>query len=184
MHKIIHQFYFSYINDVIIVLGFLVLLWYTVETYKIRKITARQKDLQLLPAVMFYIRREGGDRLCIKNIGAGSATAVQVMPAIIMADDRKLEFRFNLVDGNNTLTPQEERKVDQNFFVDGKKHNSPLSNFLAHYDPASMIWPERPEPRLIRVRFRDMTGQAYETVLSFSGNGIAVEQEPYRIKNI
>lgn len=158
-----------------------VLIWYTVETYKIRKITAQQKDLQYLPAIMLYMRnRSGSPRLIIRNIGEGSATAVMVLPASFNVSGDKLEWEFHLVDSNDTLVAGEERDVGIGLSVNGKEAEMALANFIAYYNPPHLRQAGKKVSRELIVRFNDITGQTYETTINFSNEGITVVKSPLR----
>lgn len=93
-------------------------IWYTKEASRLRKISNDQKDLQLLPAFMLYIREqvdmsyEGYNyKLVMRNIGFGTAVAVQISPTIFDTEGDRMEFIFSLADQNSTLISGEERSA-------------------------------------------------------------------------
>lgn len=172
-----------------------VLIWYANETRRIRSINTQQKDLQLLPAMMFYVRRRSGsERLFIRNIGFGTAVAVRIQNATFVVGGVKFEFRFHLTDSNTTLCRDEEREVGINFLKGGVDQPRPLPNFLAYYDPsllgqvnaageAGLVNDiETPSQRDLSVHFRDITGQNYRTTLNFSEDGVTVISAPQRFE--
>src|SRR3990167_9190032 len=123
---------FEFIYKLSLVGTFLVLIWYAYETRQIRKINVQQKDLQLMPVVMFYIReRSGSRRPYLRNIGNNPAMAIQVLPTNFTEGKTKFRFVFRLLDDNNTLTPTEERGIGINLTMNGKSDNNPLENWLA-----------------------------------------------------
>jgi hypothetical protein len=184
---------FTAVYEATVIGTFLVLIVYTIETTKIRKINAQQKDLQLLPAIMIYIKHHSGsDRPFIKNIGFGTALVVNVLDVNFTTERKQFKFTFHLVDGNNTLEPQEERMLGVNLDVDNQSRRNPLDNFLAYFNPENLqdvanfqeggvINNELPTNRNLEVHFKDITGQLYKTTINFSKDGISVAQAPKRI---
>lgn len=184
---------FDFIYKLSLIGTFFLLAWYATETYKIRKITVQQKDLQLLPAMMIYIRQHSGtERPFIRNVGSGTAFEVEILDSKVAKD--KLAFSFHLVDGNNTLVSQEERQIGVNVRKDGQESQSPLMNFQAYYDPANLqqieinrdggtIDKNTPIQRELTIRFKDITGQSYESEIRFSPKGISVIKAPERIRS-
>lgn len=170
---------------------FFALIWYAYETRKIRQINLEQKDLQQMPAMMIYIRRHSGsERPFVRNIGFGTAVGVDVLKSTV--ENGKWEFTYHLVDNNNTLISKEERLIGINLKIDGQEHSDPLPNWLAYYDPtklqrvkerrqgdtANSVTPIR---KNLRVRFKDITGQKYETKIRFSDSGVTVASPPRRV---
>lgn len=184
--------WFELIYRLSLVGTFFVLIWYAYETRKIRKINAEQRDLEILPAMMFYIRRRsGGERLFIRNIGAGTAFDVRVMSASSVVRDQTFRFDFHLTDANNSLEPNEEREVGVNFWIDDKQDERPRDNFLVYYNPSNLhdikihreggtIDPDTEIQRTLEVRFKAITGEEYVTSISFSDQGISVTKLPKR----
>ncbi|MGH7157358.1 MAG: hypothetical protein ACREGG_04600 [Candidatus Saccharimonadales bacterium] len=178
---------------------FITLIWYTIETARIRKINTKQKDLQLLPAMMIYMRQHSGtERPFIRNIGFGTAFAVEVLPSTVK-EAKVYDFRFDLADGNNTLVPEEERQIGVNVDVNGKydTNTKPLPTFAGYYFPPNLQMIEAHKEagatgtianlateRGLIVHFKDITGQKYETSINFSANGISVKKAPKRVGGI
>jgi len=186
---------FTEIYEAAVIGTFIVLVWYTIETYRIRKINAQQRDLQQLPAMTIYIRqRSGSERPYIRNIGLGTALAVEIEDSSV-TESRTYNFKFHLADGNNTLEPQEERAIGVNFNSDNQDNIRPLPTFLSYYDPARLqevrdfrdggepsgTIRNLPTERDLVIHFSDITGQRYKTVIHFSGDGISVIKSPTRV---
>lgn len=177
--------WFEIIYRVSLIGTFLALIWYAWETREIRKVNTQQKDLQQMPAMMIYIRRHSGsERPFIRNIGTGTAVGVDVLKSTV--ENGTMEFRYNLADNNNTLISGEERLVGINLRMDGQEQDNPLSNFLAYYDPANLqrvkaTSQDASTRRTLRVRFKDITGQKYETKIRFTDSGITVASPPKRV---
>ncbi len=177
----IKHMHFSSVNDIVIVLGFIVLVWYTIETYRIRKVTVIQKDLQLLPTPMLYFHNSPGQkRIKIQNIGIGAAIGVTIEKYEFSQDSRTCKFIFNLEDGNNVLAPEEERMVGVNYFVNGEASNAPYDNFWSQFN--SDGGGVSTEAKNIKIRFQDATGQHYEMNIGFSSRGVEITKPPTRVK--
>ncbi len=190
---------FDFIYKLSLIGTFGVLIWYTYETYKIRKINTEQKDLQLLPAMMLYIRNGDDDeernhRLTIRNVGYGTAVAIRILPTAFKVNGKKLVFKFALSDQNNTLIPSEERQVDIEFYEDGTAdHHNRFGNFYAYFNPsnledvkifkeANMVRKDAPTRNDVRILYQDIHGQEYETTIGFRPEGILVAKPPKRIE--
>lgn len=160
-----------------------VLIWYAMETWKIRKINAQQRDLQLLPLPMLYLKHYGGsDRLVVRNIGAGAAIDVRVIPSQFKEESETLSFKYHLVGLNTTLVPQEERGIGINLDINGQENDDPLPNFLIYHNP-EIIERRKHKNREIKVQFKDITGQKYSTTISFNSKGISIINPPTRVSN-
>ncbi len=186
-------------KQVIELLTLIVLTLTLVEIARTRRIDAQQKDLQLLPAMMFYIRGADDDEhLFLRNIGFGAATDVKVLPASFKVRTDKFEFHFDMSRAKTTtFRPEEEFEIGiTRLLNDGPDPNSHhyARNFMAYYNPANLEMVnaageagqvhdiETPSQRELTVQFRDITGQKYETILLFSEDGISVTKAPKRIK--
>lgn len=185
------DFIFKHTTEITLI----VLIWYTWETSKIRRITTQQRDLQLLPAMMFYVRhRSGTDRLFIRNVGFGAATTVLIPNADFLVGSERFSFRFHLTDSNNTLMPQEEREVGINFYKNDASQRNNIPNFMVYYNPARLQEVdaageaglvrdiETPSQRRLKVTFKDIVGQQYETKIHFSSEGISIVESPRRTR--
>ena len=156
----------------------------------------QQKDLQLLPAIMIYMRQHSGtERPFIRNIGFGVAFTVEVLPSSVK-EARLYTFKYDLADGNNTLVPQEERLIGVNVRVNGKYdiNSKPLPTFAGYYFPPKLreirdhkeagakgTIKNLATERNLKVHFKDITGQKYATTINFSADGISVSKAPERI---
>lgn len=186
------------IKEILELATLIVLTWTLVEIARTRRIDSQQKDLQLLPALMFYIRGEDDDaRLCLRNIGFGAAITVKIVPSKFKVGNEEHEYRFKLEDTNNTLIADEEREVKVSFFKNGNhdhNYHRHLDQFMAYFNPENLYSVnaageaglvndiETPSQRELTVQFKDITGQQYDTVLLFSEDGISVAQTPRRLK--
>jgi hypothetical protein len=190
---------FDFIYKLSLIGTFGVLIWYTYETYKIRKITTEQKDLQLLPAMMLYIRNgdddeENNHKLTLRNVGYGTAVAISISPTIFKVEGKKMEFKFKLADQNNTLIPGEEREVDFEFYKNGESsYHNRYRDFYAYFNPSNlesvvyfkaskMVHKDTPTKNDIHIKYQDIHGQDYETTIGFRPEGILVAKPPKRIE--
>jgi hypothetical protein len=179
---------------------FFVLIWYTKETWQIRKINQQQMDLQLLPAMMLYLRRDPESsaadpdhyRLTIRNIGHGAATEVRLKDVKLKIENKMYEFKFELADQNDTLIADEEREVEIDSFLDGKSnYQNRMRDFHDHFSPYSLtdievfresgqIDGEIPITGEIEIGFKDINNQMYETTIGFSSRGVSIIKSPIR----
>ncbi len=178
-----------------------VLIWYANETTKIRKISKEQLDLQLLPAMMLYIRRNDGSvdadpehySLTIRNVGNGTATTIKVVSPIFKVQGKKIEFRFKLSSQNNTLIADEERGLEIDSYIDGQSnYQNRYRDFHAYFSPTNLedvqvlkkdklVKEDTPTKNEITIKFKDIHGQAYSTVIGFDPSGISILKPPLRI---
>ncbi len=170
---------FDFIYKLTVILTFVVISFYTFETRKIRKITAQQRDLQLLPTVVLYIRkRSGSRRLYVRNISLNPALNVHFEVSKLKINNDAFEFSFRMLDSNKQLTSQEERGIGINLKINGIVNDKPLENFLAYFDPDNM----NEESRVcVSISFSDSTGQKYLTKVGFKKTGIEIFKAPKRI---
>lgn len=188
---------FETIYQVSLIGTFFVLLWYTIETARIRKINTEQRDLQLLPAIMLYIRGDLDDddnlRLTMRNIGFGTATGVQIEPTTFKVDGKEIVFKFKLADQNNTLIADEERELEIEVHKSGQSnYHQRYREFMAYFSPenldmvghfkkAKMVREDTPEASDIHVSFKDINAQEYRTTIGFRPEGIVVIKAPERV---
>ena len=94
------------IYKVAVILTFVVIVWYTKETYQLRKEMVRQNRLSLRPIVVPVFTSLGSLTINISNVGAGCALNVRVS-AVRIAEDVNFperEIRFNRVSCLNAQT--------------------------------------------------------------------------------
>jgi hypothetical protein len=91
----------------------LVLIWYTVETYRLRKAAQAQVESGMMPMVVFQFCRvkqethngfQWENRPVVRNLGAGPAFNVSIRP--VPVGDKAAEFEFPRM-----LAPAEEQFV-------------------------------------------------------------------------
>lgn len=190
MIELIHKYMtWRYSDRLLIALGFIVLLWYTIETYRLRKIGKDQLDIQILPLPFLYISATSIPRLIIKNIGAGTAIDIKVKPVEFTYDGKKKRFEFEVNYnygrgyGSNTLQHNEKLElISVIFYVDGIKKSTELSidAFINYFAPNGKFMVD--EGRDIIVTFKDIKAQSYELKHHFSKSGSTIAQLPKRVK--
>jgi len=171
------------------VLGFIVLLWYTIETYRLRKIGKDQLDIQIISLPFLYISATINPRLIIKNIGSGTAIDIKVKPVEFTYDGKKKRFEFEVnynygrEYGSNTLQHNEKLElINISFYDDGIKKSTELSidAFINYFAPNGKFMVD--EGRDIIVTFKDIKAQSYELKHRFSKGGSTIAQLPKRVK--
>lgn len=193
--------WFDSIYKVSLILTLGVLVWYTMETKKIRIINNDQLDLQLLPAIMIYFRKAEGAanadpekyHLAIRNIGKGTATSIKVHEVLVKEVKSHFSFSFDLETLNNTLVANEERLLNlnsrlndrdnsQNRFKDFHRYFSPYSLMdIKAFKDNGTIKTDAPTSNNILVSFKDIKGQEYATTIHFSYDGISILTPPNRV---
>ena len=91
----------SIINIIVLALTFIAIIWYTVETFRLRKITSDQLLYNIRPVIILELKRDGkkdyepitkekrtqlpinGIVAEIKNIGEGIATNIDVEKIVV-----------------------------------------------------------------------------------------------------
>jgi hypothetical protein len=84
----------------------IVLIWYTVETHKLRLEAQRQNEHSMMPIVVFqpvYIQGQniGQNRLVIRNLGAGPAFNVELGPMQISGRPASFDHPRTLAPGQD-----------------------------------------------------------------------------------
>ncbi len=181
----------EWISILVLTATLIVLVFYTIETYRIRKINAQQKDLQLLPAVIVYFKGQSGqEKVYIENIGHGTAIDLKVASLAYTENQTRFKFSFNLSGDSDILSPLEDRELNIYLSINGNDDLNPLKNFVGQLHPrnlklASIVQEEGNKKisyaKELRIRFCDITGQQYETKLRFSAQGTSIVQAPKRI---
>lgn len=124
-----------------------VVLWYTWETMRLRRMAVRQAELQLRPYVVFSA---DGREFFVENVGAAVALNVHIDDVEIYSPART-DVRFS--SRISVLRPFEKTSVEASVFVDGQASTDFL---LAHLNPAYAST-QRP----VTVRFCNAEGLEY-----------------------
>lgn len=183
MIELIHKYMtWQYFDRVLIVLGFIVLSKYTYETYKLRKISKDQQDLQILPLPHLYISRTGNPSLEITNLGNGTAIDIKIKTVEFMREGKQKKFEFEVNYGNNILEYKGRKIVTIIFYDSGDKKGYKLSGeaFCMHFAANGKFMID--EGRTISITYQDIMAQTYELKQRFSKRGTFIVQLPKRVK--
>ena len=113
-------------QTVAVALTGLVVIWYTIETKKLRAESQKQTEIQQRPFVILKVEKRN---FVLQNIGNGPALNVKVNPVQVSAD-HEIIIRFN--EHHPTLVTEESLTISAESFKKGK---SAGDFFLAHLDP-------------------------------------------------
>jgi hypothetical protein len=85
------------INTVVLFVTAVIIAWYTVETYKLRRETVRQNEINLRPYLVpsFPETREGY-KLEVKNIGNGTATNIRINIPPMNFTDVQVQWKYEV----------------------------------------------------------------------------------------
>ena len=110
-----------------------VLIWYTIETHKLRLEAQRQNENSMMPIVMFQSvytqgQHAGISRLVIRNLGSGPAFNVYVGPMEISGKPAQFEYPRMLSPGQENFVSisglREAKQDSYGGYDDGKIHNT------------------------------------------------------------
>ncbi len=170
------------LNRILVILGFFVLVIYTRETYKLRKIGNDQKDLQIMPLPFLYLSRTGNPTLEITNFGSGTAVDIKIKTASFKYKGKQKAFEFEVNYGSNILEYKNKKFVSVIFYDDGDKKSPKLSGeaFYMYYaaDGKSMT----NKGKCINITYKDIKAQTYKQEQHFGKQGTAISQLPKRIR--
>lgn len=170
-------------NDAILAVTAAVVIWYTFETYKLRKeaqvtndLARESRDLSLLPLLTLTydnpgITVPGGFRLV--NIGHGTALNVEIARATVARN------------GNETVTC-DISPADQ-VLPAGHKSTVSIASFLNGQsdgeNSACLYLSSDTDERIsLKLKFRNALGHRYRTVLKKTSSGYEISTPPKRIR--
>ena len=147
----------GYLNYFIILLTFFALVWYSLETYKLRKLQKRQIDLSLTPILTLSSKYSTDEVIdCVKNIGKGVANNVEIEKFV---DSVSVVYEFDIE--SKVLAPNESACI----YVDKR---TTFVNFLNFHD----------EKINIQINFENIEGNKFKTILEIiNGHTRIVKQE-------
>jgi hypothetical protein len=144
-----------------------VLIWYTVETYAMRKEVTRQGDLAVMPFVLARLE-PAPLALILRNIGNGPALYVKV---------EDIDFDTGLTPGKPdhvakfATTDVIEAKCEVQATVELSRHTGqgtkPVFDFLSSLDPKYQKQLDVP----VVIQYQDLYGRMHGTRLEMGKNG-------------
>jgi len=138
----------GYLNYFIILFTFIALVWYSLETYKLRKLQKRQIDLSLTPVLTLSSKYSSDEIIdCVKNIGKGVANNVEI-EKFVDSDSVEHEFDIEL----KVLAPNESACI----YVNGR---TTFVNFLNFHE----------EKINLQISFENIEGDKFKTILEIIG---------------
>lgn len=125
--------------NLILAITAIVLAVYTVETYRLRKISNSQLEISLTPNVILFFQGESNERkMYAKNVGKDAAFGVKISDVSIVFKDinEKLDFKFKLKE-KNFLIPTEEHEVQVDIYRDNERKGDQAIYFDERYNPTA-----------------------------------------------
>lgn len=145
------------ISVIAIVLTLLVLIWYTVETYRLRVAAVKQLDVATTPIVMIAPDEQSDVMVpTIRNVGRGPAFNISVRTDDLGADAR-LDFYFpdplaaNEVQKLHLILQQSDRQ--RQMFT----HEQVVTNFAQHHLPPTVK---------LTITYNGANGKVYSTTMA------------------
>jgi hypothetical protein len=140
----------------------LVLVWYTWETMRLRRVASAQRELQLRPLVILEPHEKG---FVVRNVGHGAALNIRI-DDVILSESEDVVIRFPrllpvLAGGASAELPAES-------FKRGK---SAGDFFLAHLDPVYATLDLR-----VRVRFQNAEMKPYVVTESLNPGELRIAE--------
>ncbi len=161
-----------------------ILLWYTIETYKLRKQSVLQTEIQIRPLLITHSFIIFGEepRVIIKNIGNGVALNVETedivvhepsIAALIWNGDTNEPIRVSF-DKINVISQSEEKTLPMKVFIDGPDvTNGP--------DAVKLIVAELGSRRANRnyefkLKYENINGDKYQSVVTTGKDGVHIKE--------
>lgn len=155
------------LTDIILFVTFVVVLWYALETHRLKNEMVRQNDLNLCPYILVDLD-EGREGFIYENRGRGAALDIET---------ENVTFKF--ADASKPLTVIFDRishlLVDGSTIVRGKvldDQGNDVGGFnilFSQFDPVVAK-----QEIKIPIRYNDILGSSYETVLGCGKGGIRI----------
>jgi hypothetical protein len=149
-----------------------VIIWYTIETRKLRKTTVKQTELGLRPFVIISVFEDSAgqpQRLVYKNIGHSPAIAVWTEP--FDAEAFMIDFmKYELIETGERkdLNPQGRGKdVLSNGFVQAVQTPSFTPKALDERNSELVL--------LLTIRYENLEKASYQTKVKISREGIEIQ---------
>jgi len=169
----------SIINIIVLALTFIAIIWYTVETFRLRKITSDQLLYNIRPVIILELKRDGkkdyepitkekrtqlpinGIVAEIKNIGEGIATNIDVEKIVVTDSVGKEIF---IVTGEIMPLARAE-KEEVGFYVICEHQ------FEAEYVKQKIFNGEFRNDGMIKIYYDDLQGNRFYTLMKQKEKG-------------
>lgn len=163
----------DFISTVVIILTLIVLVFYTIATFGLRKTAIKQTELSVRPFIVIDVFKDSAglsQRLVYKNIGHGPAIDIQTEPF----DKETYFLKFNsygLIEIGETknLNPRGEGK-------------DTLSNGLIQSVQTPGFTPKDLDERdssldlVLTIHYKNIEKVAYKTKVKINRNGISIQE--------
>ena len=157
-------------QTIILGLTALVVLWYTLETSRMRKQIARQTSLSLRPVVVFEFQQDTAPNrlLLAKNVGPGAAFNIATLPLNIVPGSDGWDIHFERI---YSLGSQEQKRIS---------YKMPVVVNAA--DKGYLFFPGTSSKRRdLRIEYQDVEGRRYRQDLAVHPQNESQSEDGYVI---
>ncbi len=144
-------------QTVVLVITAGIIVWYTIETSKMRREIARQNSISLRPVVVFEFRQDAAHNrlLLAKNIGHGAAFNIIVVPLNVVPGSDSWDIHFDRI---HSLGSQEREEV---------QYTMPGLGSSDKGDRGYLFFPQATSKlRELRIEYQDVEGGHYRQDLT------------------
>jgi hypothetical protein len=147
----------DYVSIIAILLTLIVLIWYTIETYKLRVAAVNQLGVAITPIVMIApIQEAKGAVPAIRNVGNGPAFNISIESGNIGEQSKLTFFHSDVLAGNELqvlhLTLQQPERERQMF-----THDDIVTNIAQGHLPPTLP---------LTITYNGANGQGYTTMMA------------------
>ena len=178
MNTIINYITFLYNKDQLIFLTLIILIIYTIYTYKLWRESTNQTGLNLMPIPAFYFRtRDDKELIRIRNLGNKPMFNTKIEPWNLIIFLKKGEENWRLefqIPFPNIIKEDEERDLTLKTLKNGSETDFMLWPHL-HPKYAKFYIP-------LKVTFQDLRGIKYQAKYSMGTGGLNLIKAPKRWK--
>lgn len=163
----------GFANSVLLATG-IILVWYTIETFRLRRLGARQlqqqQQQQPFPILIFPVDRS--NTVSMRNIGLGPAINVKIEPIMRIVHEDTLAFTLELE--NRIIAANETVACAPGFIRNGLPESQ--DNWFIYLSP----WNAEPATKF-KIEYSDSLSNKYGYVLSAYKGEVNVEKSPKMI---
>lgn len=152
---------------IVLTITFIAILWYTIETSRLRKVNFEQLQLSKKPVLTFYLERlpenyemDLGCKFFIKNIGLGGATNIEIENKNFEIEYEKKTFTPTFKT-NNTVRPNEEIQLKVYISIAGQEKRP-------GYKEINIPKGQYNKSREVTLRYHNLFGEKFSTQLEVS----------------
>ncbi|MBI4722661.1 MAG: hypothetical protein HY769_06665 [Candidatus Stahlbacteria bacterium] len=144
-----------------------IILWYTIETYRLRRQSVLQTEIQIRPLLIIILKED----FTIKNIGNGIALNVEIEDIVIdMNEPHKFSFdKINAISQNEEIGLPRVRvfKDDQKVPADSFQLLPFVVGLYPRYASRNYEF---------RLRYENINGEKYQSIVITGKDGVHIKE--------